>query len=392
MRGAEGCQLFGIQQALGGIEDAVILFHTVVGCHFGTLAFQMSGDMRKIRQCSTIISDKEVVFGGEDSIRKAIDKINKEYDYNLLIIISGCVSEIIGDDIQAVIKEVKEKSVIYVNGAGFLGGYDKGFENGLKALINLMKEPTFKKEKSINIIGIEKDGYLREGDIQAIKELIGDNYNVNFIGSSCTLENIIYASEASLNIVVDRGKDLCEEMKNRFNIPFEVINYPYGVLGAINLLNVLENNFNVNFENKKIAMKEEIKDGIEKIYGYLQSVYGTPVAIIGSYNRAYGMKNFLEQELGFEVLELGIKEELVNLDNFYEKTRNTDVSMIFGSSFEKDFAFLNSLVYIPYDYPVFDRIDITNKTYIGSKGTLNLVENILNQIHISKQKRGATYQ
>lgn len=392
MRLAEGCQLFGIQQALAGIEDAVILFHTVVGCHFGTLAFQMSGDMRNVRQCSTIISDEEIVFGGEDSIRKAIDKISKEYDYNLSIIISGCVSEIIGDDIQTVIEEVEGKPVIYINGAGFLGGYDEGFEKALKELTSLMKEPLEKKERNINIIGIEKDGYLREGDIEAIRELIGDGYNLNFLGSACTLENIINASEASLNIVVDRGVDLCKEMEKRFNIPYEVINYPYGITGAISLLNVLEKNFNVNLENQKKAMKKEMVDGIEKVYGYLQSIYGIPVAVMGSRGRAYGMKNFLEQELGLEVVEMGIKEELKDLDSFYEKTKNTDVTMIFGSSFEKDIAILNSLVYVPYDYPIFDRIDITKKTYVGSKGTLNLIENILNQIHISKQKRGALYQ
>lgn len=392
MRGAEGCQLFGIQQALAGIEDAVILFHTVVGCHFGTLAFQMSGDMRNVRQCSTITSDQEIVFGGEDSLRKAIDKISKEYDYNLLIIISGCISEIIGDDIQTVIEEVKGKPVIYINGAGFLGGYDQGFEKGLKELITLMKEPVEKKEKTINIIGIEKDGYLREGDIAAIRALLGHDYKLNFMGSAGTLENIINASEASLNIVVDRGVELCKEMKKRFNIPYEVINYPYGIIGAIKLLMVVENNFKVSFEDQKKAMKKEVVDGIEKVYGYLQSIYGIPVAVMGSYARANGMKNFLEEELGLEVVELGIKEELADLDSFYEKTKDTDVTMLFASSFEKDIAFLHSLVYVPYDYPIFDRIDITNKTYVGSKGTLNLVENILNQIHISKQKRGGLYQ
>ena len=167
-----------------------------------------------------------------------------------------------------------------------------------------MKEPIEKKEKNINIIGIEKDGYLREGDIGAIRELVGDNYNLNFIGSSCTLEDVVNASQASLNIVVDRGVELCKIMKERFNIPYEVIDYPYGITGAINMLKVLENNFNINYENKKRAMKEEVVDGIEKVYGYLQSIYGIPVAIMGSHGRAYGMQNFLEEELGLEV-EIG---------------------------------------------------------------------------------------
>ena len=71
MKAAQGCKLFGAYEALSGIQDSVVLLHSVVGCNFGTMAFHAACDMANIRQTCTVISDTEVVFGGEKSLKKA---------------------------------------------------------------------------------------------------------------------------------------------------------------------------------------------------------------------------------------------------------------------------------------------------------------------------------
>ena len=73
MKAPFGCKLLGAQQALGGIRDGVILFHSVVGCNFGSMAFHFAScDMTEVRQTCTVISDNEVVFGGEHALEKAL--------------------------------------------------------------------------------------------------------------------------------------------------------------------------------------------------------------------------------------------------------------------------------------------------------------------------------
>ena len=55
MKTAYGCKLFGAHQALAGIKDAVILFHSVVGCNYGTMLFHLSPcNQTDVRQTSTI--------------------------------------------------------------------------------------------------------------------------------------------------------------------------------------------------------------------------------------------------------------------------------------------------------------------------------------------------
>ena len=68
MRPASGCKLFGAYQALGGIQDGVVLLHSVVGCNFGSMSLHVAQDMRDIRQTCTVISDSDVVFSGEASL------------------------------------------------------------------------------------------------------------------------------------------------------------------------------------------------------------------------------------------------------------------------------------------------------------------------------------
>ena len=60
MKSAQGCKLFGAYEALSGIQDSVVLLHSVVGCNFGTMAFHAACDMANIRQTCTVISERNV--------------------------------------------------------------------------------------------------------------------------------------------------------------------------------------------------------------------------------------------------------------------------------------------------------------------------------------------
>lgn len=106
MRPASGCKLFGAYQALGGIQDGVVLLHSVVGCNFGSMSLHVAQDMRDIRQTCTVISDSDVVFSGEASLERAVRSALELFQPSVLFVVSGCVSEMIGDDIPAVLARI----------------------------------------------------------------------------------------------------------------------------------------------------------------------------------------------------------------------------------------------------------------------------------------------
>ena len=54
MKPLSSCALFGAVRALGGIKDALILQHSVVGCQWGSLAFRYAGKPYDVRQASDL--------------------------------------------------------------------------------------------------------------------------------------------------------------------------------------------------------------------------------------------------------------------------------------------------------------------------------------------------
>ena len=393
MKCSNPCKIFGAYQALGGIEDSVVIFHSVVGCHFANMSFHLTRDMEDLRQTCTVINDRDIILNGENSLRLAIENVISLYRPRLIIVITGCVTEIIKDDVDRIIEEFRKRvDVIYIDGAGFKSDFEKGYGD---ALVKLVKTFSIKKEKSkkplINIFGMLYDDYKRKQDILALKEVLGDKVDIGFISASATLENIKSIAYADVNIAFGRGIEACRFLKDKYNQPYLQMDYPYGIEGIKGFLGVIADTFNIDYSETIKNLEENSKEAFNKIYSYLKSLYGLPVCVVGSYSRARGMKRFLEMELGMEVVSFGIREKSLNMEEFIANVSSSDTALVFGSSFDGDIADRLKVPLIPFDYPVYDRVSISNTPYIGEKGTVNLTEDILNSIMMGVRNRGAFY-
>lgn len=103
MKACEGCQLFGAYEALAGIQGSVILLHSVTGCNFGTLTMDLSQHMDRVNQCCTVISDEDVILGGEKSVEAALHSVWELYRPRVVFVITGCVGSMVGDDVESCI-------------------------------------------------------------------------------------------------------------------------------------------------------------------------------------------------------------------------------------------------------------------------------------------------
>lgn len=402
MKTAQGCKLFGAHQALSGIRGSVVLLHSVVGCNFGTMSFHAACDMSEIRQTCTVISDSEVVFGGENSLKKALAYAEELFVPEVIFVVTGCVSDMIQDDVNAVAGEYRGKArVIPVEAAGYRGRVAKGYEEALAAAGALLKEKTLAEEelsarygqkKIINLLGTGADDFRLRQDMGAFRSLLGDRVCLNAAVSCCSIREFEAASCAQLNLLLDRGRALAENMEKQFAVPWQNISYPYGLTGADELWNILGEHFGIDFSQERRAFSERTAQGLKCMYSYLQALYGMPAAVIGSSARCRGMMRFLEQELGIETVVHAIREDVEDIEDFYDRVRASEAAIIFGSSFEKELADEMKIPLVRYDYPVFDRVCVSNRPYIGAEGTLCLVEDILNEIMGTRNRKGALYQ
>ncbi|MBQ3648761.1 MAG: hydrogenase, partial [Treponema sp.] len=238
-------------QTVHAITGAIPVLHSGPGCaaklndNNGT-----SGRFSpNIFPCSSV-SEKEVVFGGTGKLRSTIENALKVIDADLFVVLSGCTSEIIGDDIEEVAGNFsgEKKPVLWAKTPGFKGNNYLGHDWILKSIFEqyLEREEVLSsysnadgevvKEKGLVNLFVsppQQDPYwlgnLRE--IEALLSSIGLKPNTIF-GFGRGIENIKKIPQAEYTILVSpwTGLESAKYLERRFGI--KLLQYPVLPIGA----------------------------------------------------------------------------------------------------------------------------------------------------------------
>jgi len=375
------CRLFGAYRVVISIKDSAILIHSTVGCNWGTLAFHMTSKINDIRQTSTVIYEEEIVNGGEKILEEALENTVKLYEAKIVYVITGCIPEIINDDSREVINKFKQKNnldnIFLLNEPGFNDAAIRGMESAFKLLINEMTPRQIIKN-SINLIGFFSDDYKVDSDLINIENMLKDSVYINSIFPYDSYQNIMKVPSALLNVVLDGFEFVGEMLKEKFGTPYITVSYPYGISGSRNFINKILSELSTeipkSFHEKEILSLEIIN----KLHPFIDALKGMPVDIIGDKARIYGLKKFLEIELGMVVEALVDTEQKKDREVIRDEIVGSNSVMIFGSSFERGLADELDIPFLQYTYPVFDKISVSKSGYAGVDGVIFLLEDMLN--------------
>jgi len=381
------CRLFGAYRVVISIKDSVILIHSTVGCNWGTLAFHMSSKINDIRQTSTVIYEEEILNGGEKILEEALENTVKRYEAKVIYVITGCIPEIINDDARKVISNFKLKNnlenIFLLNEPGFTDVAIRGMKSAFNLLIDEMK-PREIINNSINLIGFFSDDYKVDSDLFNIENMLKDSVYINSIFPYDHYHNIMRVPSAMLNVVLDGFEFVGEMLKEKFGTPYITVSYPYGIVGSRNFINEILTSLSIevpkSFYEKEILSLELFN----KLHSFIEGFRGMPVAILGDKARIYGLKNFLEIELGMVVDVLIDTEQKKDSEVIRDEVVRSNSVMIFGSSFERGLANELDIPFLQYTYPVFDKISISKSGYAGVEGMIFLFEDILNLTYFYK--------
>lgn len=366
----DGGKFLGAWRASSGIRDAAVLSHVPIGCRWGAGMLASFSRQQEINHACTILHERDIVFGGERSLEKALRSIASNHNGQVIIVVSGDVPSIIGDDCEAVIRSLNlKKNVVLINAPGIKGSMRDGYEDALLELSMFMTEHKMIK-KSVNIIGGCRDDFKADADIREIKRLLScAGVNVNCFISNCSYEEFLGAPAAELNVIIGQGKLLAEYMKTEFAIPYIELEYPYGLQNSIAFVERIGE----IIADVEVAQPEFDFEIYKRVFVYLNKLYGMPVSVIGDHH-SQAMAHFLEEDLGFNV------KVLSNFDDpsFEDQVRNSSSIMIFGSSFELKIAKDLGIPLVRYVYPVFDRVSFCDAPFAGIRGAQVLIETIVN--------------
>jgi len=432
------CALHGALQVIEAIEGVVPVIHSTAGCgvqHFlGVNRLNAGADRFGGPPVSNSnISEKHVVFGGSSRLREQLKNTVKIVEGDLYVIVTGCSTEMVGDDIPAMTKEGRDQDfqVIYANTPGFRGDVHLGYQLAVKALIeqlpSLGKGEQSPIEGLVNIWGIvpHQDPFWA-GNLEEIGRLlegIGLKPNLLFgYGQGLTAWNRV--PKAALNVVVSVWGDapalLLEERYGAQVLRLEGL--PVGS-AAGRFLQTVGDRLNLDVTRTENFIKSEEK----RLSTYLASIADTyyragfqrEFALIGESAQVVGISEFLAGTLGLIPRTLiitdnppeNVREALLtrltglvensgtevffseDLAEITDLVRSAAVELVLGSALEEPVAVELGVPFLQLSFPLSKQV-VLSRGYAGYRGAATLLEDFGSAIlskgynsHISQESQ-----
>ncbi|WP_297087311.1 nitrogenase iron-molybdenum cofactor biosynthesis protein NifE [uncultured Draconibacterium sp.] len=308
------CVFCGSRVVLYPIADALHVIHGPVGCASYTWDIRgslSSGPQLHRLSFTTDLKEKDVVFGGEKKLYHALIDLIDKHQPKAAFVFSTCIIGVIGDDVEAVCRQVtKEKGidVIPVMSEGFNGTKKDGYKIACGALSKLVgtNNDYTPSKYSINILG----DFNLAGELWILAEYY-KKLGVDII--SCMtgdgrVEEIRRAHHASLNVVQCSGSimHLAKEMKEKYDIPFMKVSY-FGIEDMSEALYEVAKFF--DDEEMMVKARELVTNEISKLLPalqpYRQKLEGKKAAIyVGGAFKAISLVKALRL-LGMQTVVVG---------------------------------------------------------------------------------------
>ncbi|WP_346858559.1 nitrogenase iron-molybdenum cofactor biosynthesis protein NifE [uncultured Draconibacterium sp.] len=308
------CVFCGSRVVLYPIADALHVIHGPVGCASYTWDIRgslSSGPQLHRLSFTTDLKERDVVFGGEKKLYHSLIELIDKHQPKAAFVFSTCIIGVIGDDVEAVCRQVtREKGidVIPVMSEGFNGTKKDGYKIANEALARLVgTNNDFKPAKySINILGdfnlagelwILAEYYKKLG-VEIIACMTGDG----------RVDEIRRAHHASLNVVQCSGSimHLAKDMKEKYEIPFMKVSY-FGIEDMSEALYEVAKFFDDEEMMKKARelVTNEISKLLPALQPYRQKLEGKKAAIyVGGAFKAISLVKALRL-LGMKTVVVG---------------------------------------------------------------------------------------
>ena len=406
----QGCQLIGAFRVFHGIRDGYVVLHSPPDCHSGMLLLRTLCDNADARIAFSGIHPRDFIYGAEHKALTAVKKVDETFKPAFIALLDACAPAIVGDDLDAVEVKAREDAgikskILFFGAAGFHKNMWMGYESALASLAKFMdnNSESHKIEDSVNLIGFKDDGFKSVADLTEIKRLLnGVGVKVNAVLTSAEFKRIVEAPKASLNVVLGGdGVKLARVMNKRFDTPYIIVDYPYGVSATERFLERVCEELDKEVDESFLSQERaRVKESVEKVQFYLHGFYGISCAIIGDTCKGVSLAKFLSSELGFDVKVLAItnknfvceerlkeisglaQEIMIEPDRFEMERRISDagVQMLFGSTFDKRLANVARVPLVWFSYPTIDNIALTDTPYAGFRGVHTWLESIVNSL------------
>jgi len=414
-----GCVLAGVNSVLGALDKVCPVYHSGPGCCMQTTAADQGQSGHKnscfvssVSLPSSNMLEKEVVFGGIEKLRTTVQGAIDIIDADAYFILTGCTAGIIGEDVESVAEDFRNKGheVYAVDTPGFAGDSNLGYEVIWNTFIDqVIEEDVPKDDKLVNIFGVIPYhdpfwcGTLEE--IDRILSRLGLKVNT-FFTKHQGIETVKKSSGAALNIIINPWifKGPAKKFEEKFGVPsVRIPGLPVGATDTTKFVRTIAEALNLD----KALVDSVIESEEDYVYNYLAQAVGVVswkrFAVAADASNAVGITRYLANDFSFTPVKVVITEpifrpedkeriisqisdleyadppEIVFAADQYDINQalvnSDDVSLIVGSSNEREAALELDVQFILGAFPMNERL-VFNRTYSGYRGSLTFTEDL----------------
>lgn len=427
----KACQPLGAILAAVGFEGTLPFVHGSQGC----VAYFRSHFNRHFKEpfpaVSSSMTEDAAVFGGLSNMLEGLENARALYRPRMIAVSTTCMAEVIGDDLNAFIRNAREKGAIpadfpvpFAHTPSFVGSHVTGYDNMMKGILAYLTEGRGAAGKGtpngkLNVIpGF--DGYV--GDLREVKRLLGlmgvdftllGDYS-EMLDAPATGEYRTYyggtplaeaagAADAVATVLLQKYSTFktAEFIASEWGQEAVAGPMPVGVRNTDAFLQTVSRLSGRPVPPALEAERGRLLDAMADSHAY---VHGKRVALVGDPDLLLGLLSFL--------LELGAEPVHVVCTNGSEAFKQEAEALLQASPYGraatvwigKDLWHLRSLVFTePVDlligpshlkaiareadvplvrvgFPVFDRHHLHRYPIIGYQGALNLLVWIVNTV------------
>ncbi|NTV78225.1 MAG: nitrogenase molybdenum-iron protein subunit beta, partial [Clostridiales bacterium] len=393
---AKTCQPVGAMYAALGVHKCLPHSHGSQGC----CAFHRMFLTRHFKDpavaTSSSFTEGASVFGGGSNLKTATKNIFDLYHPDIIAVHTTCLSETIGDDLNALITDMEipeGKYMVHCNTPSYKGSHVTGYSNMVSGFIQYLSEKTDKKNDKICVF----PGFVNPGDMRELKRLLllmktsftmlpdtsgvmdspmTGNYQMYPAGGT-KINDIkeLGQSKKALALGKFASEPSAEVLRKKCGVEYSTLAYPMGVEGTDQFVLALQE---ISKEEVPYSLEEERGQLIDIMLDVHPYTFGKKVAIYGDPDTVLGIASFV-LELGmipkymitgtpgnafeqkanellnkFGATDCQVKAE-TDLFLLHQWIKNEKVDLLIGGTHGKTIARAEDIPLVRMGFPIIDR-------------------------------------
>ena len=156
-----------------GVEESMVLIHGSQGCSTYMRRHIAEHFNEPVDVGSSSLNEKGTIYGGSQNLFQALDNIRQVYNPRLIGILTSCLAETIGEDVEGIARDyLKQRGLdgfplVAVSTPGYGGSHTEGYWLAVKRIVVSLARPA-EKHGGCNIIVPN----LSPADIREIKRIL----------------------------------------------------------------------------------------------------------------------------------------------------------------------------------------------------------------------------